>query len=269
VTVTLGSIAASPTVFVAVGERGTILTSTRGLAWTARISGTDADLAHVVFNGEQFVAVGGAWSDGSVTLTSPDGISWSPIESPPAYSFHTVAVAGGTVLAAAVTPSTEVPMALDNAVLEYILPSTSSRGSWRTRDLPRFSDSLSVGALTLTVGSWNGESTLSRSRDGQDWTTEALLGIEARAIASSGSSLVVVGRDSALRSVDGAAWTEHALPVGSGWLLGVTHGASSFVAVGSAGGIFTSSDGSTWARQASAASADLVDIAYAAEATQL
>jgi hypothetical protein len=264
VTAMLASVAASPTLLVVVGDGGTILTSTRGTSWTVRSSGTDVDLSDVVFNGERFVAVGGAWSDQAVTLTSPDGVHWAPIESPPAYSFHTVAVAGGTVLAAAVTPSKQVPMALDNAVLEYVLPSTSSRGSWRDRDLPRFSDSLSVGDQTLTVGSWNGESTLSRSTDGQDWTTQILPGIEARSIASTGSSLVVIGRDSALSAPDGAAWTEHSIPVDNGWLMAVTYGASSFVAVGSGGGIFTSPDGSTWTRQVSAVSGELLDVAYGA-----
>jgi hypothetical protein len=247
---------------VVVGAGGTILTSTSGTTWTARSSGTDVDLADVVFSGEQFVAVGGAWSSDAVTLTSVDGVSWAAIESPPAYSFHTVAIAGGTVLAAAVTPSKQLPMALDNVVLEYVLPSTSSRGSWRDRDLPRFSDSLLTGDETLTVGSWGSESTLSRSSDGQDWTTQSLPGVEARAIASDGSSLVVLGHHNALRSPDGAAWSEHELPVDNRWLMAVTYGAPSFVAVGSGGGIFTSPDGATWTRQASASDADLVDVAH-------
>jgi hypothetical protein len=263
VTVTLSSVAASRSLLVAVGDAGTILTSTRGTTWTARSSGTDVDLAHVVFNGEKFVAVGGAWSDQAVTLTSADGVSWAPLEAPPAYSFHAVAVAGGTVFAAAVTPSTKVPMDLDHSVLEYVLPSTSNRGSWRDRDLPRFSDSLLVGEQTLTVGSWNSESTLSRSSDGQDWTTQVLPSPDARAIASSGSRLVVVCAASALSSPDGTAWSEHALPVDDGgWLLAVTHGASSFVAVGSGGAIFTSPDGSEWARQVSSSTAHLLDAAY-------
>ena len=262
VTVTLTSVAASSKLLVAVGAGGTILTSARGTTWTARRSGTDVDLADVVFNGEQFVAVGGAWSGEAVTLTSVDGVSWAAIESPPAYSFHTVAIAGGTVLAAAVTPSKEVPMALDNVVLEYVLPSTSSRGSWRERDLPRFNDSLLMGDETLTVGSWDSESTLSRSTDGQIWTTQNLPGVEARAIASDGSSLVVLGHHSALSSPDGAAWSERDLPVDNGWLLGVTYGAPAFVAVGSGGGIFTSPDGATWTRQASASDADLADVIH-------
>lgn len=264
VTANLNSVAASRTLFVAVGDGGTILSSSRGTAWAARQSGTEENLTHVIFNGEKFVAVGGAWSDRAVTLTSPDGVSWTPLEAPPAYAFHAVAVAGGTVFAAAVTPSARLPMDLDHVVLEYVLPSTSSRGSWRDRDLPRFSDSLSLGEQALTVGSWNNESTLSRSSDGQDWTTQALPSSDARAIASSGSGLVVVCRATALSSPDGTAWSEHSLRLDDGWLMEVTYGASSFVAVGSAGAIFTSANGSTWTSQVSAVAADLLDVAYGA-----
>jgi hypothetical protein len=264
VTAKLTGVAASGALFVAVGDGGTILSSSRGTAWAARDSGTEVNLTHVIFNGEKFVAVGGGWSDQAVSLTSPDGISWTSLESPSAYAFHAVAVAGGTVFAAAVTPSTRLPMDLEHVVLEYVLPSTSSRGSWRDRDLPRFSDSLSLAEQALTVGSWNDESTLSRSSDGQDWTTQALPCSDARAVASSGSTLVVACRASALSSPDGTAWSEHSLAVDGGWLTEVTYGASSFVAVGSAGAIFTSANGSTWTSQVSGVSADLLDVAYGA-----
>ena len=157
-------------------------------------------------------------------------------------------------------------MDLDDVVLEYVLPSTSSRGSWRDRDLPRFSDSLVVGEQTLTVGSRNNESSLSRSSDGQDWTTQALPRAGAHAIGSSGSGLVVVCGSSALSSPDAAAWTEHLLPVDpGGWLLAVTHGATSFVAVGSGGAIVTSPDGSDWTRRTSPSTAHLADATYGPE----
>jgi len=63
--------------FVAVGGKGTILTSTDGYTWTPRISGTTADLMGVCYGSDlctkTFVAVGGK----GTILTSPNGIDWT------------------------------------------------------------------------------------------------------------------------------------------------------------------------------------------------
>lgn len=266
VSVRLSSIAASHALFVAVGADGTILTSAHAGAWTKRSSGTQVDLAHVIFNGEQFVAVGGAYADQAICLTSSDGATWTPLEPPPKYSFHAVAVAGGTIFAAAETPSRTIPMALDNVVLEYVLPSTSNNlGSWRDRNLPRFSDSLQLGSEALTVGSWSGESTLSRSTDGQIWTTQVLPSSDARAIAGRDTGLVIVGGRTVLSSPGGAAWSEPETPLREKRLSAVAYGAATFVAVGSAGAILTSPDGTVWATRDAGSTTDLADVTHGPE----
>jgi len=58
--------------FVAVGESGTILTSSDGTTWTSRTSGTSNDLQGVTFANSTFVAVG---YSGTI-LTSSDGTTW-------------------------------------------------------------------------------------------------------------------------------------------------------------------------------------------------
>jgi sugar lactone lactonase YvrE len=59
--------------FVTVGTGGTILASSDGSTWTARVSGTNAWLVGVVFGGNQYVAVG----DTGTVLVSPDGATWT------------------------------------------------------------------------------------------------------------------------------------------------------------------------------------------------
>lgn len=59
-------------VYVAVGERGTLLTSNDGATWTARTPLGNANLNAVIYGG-QFVAVG----DGGAIYTSPDGVTWT------------------------------------------------------------------------------------------------------------------------------------------------------------------------------------------------
>ena len=58
---------------VAVGNEGTILSSTNGLVWTRRSSGTTAVLNSMVFAGNQFVAVG----ELGTILTSANGTGWT------------------------------------------------------------------------------------------------------------------------------------------------------------------------------------------------
>jgi len=63
----LGSVTYANNTFVAVGDWGTILTSSNGVNWTARTWGTGAWLYGVTYGNATFVAVG---FDGTI-LTSP------------------------------------------------------------------------------------------------------------------------------------------------------------------------------------------------------
>src|SRR5262249_10188188 len=60
--------------FVAVGNGGTILTSTNGTNWTAQVSGTANNLATLIFGNGIYVVVG---QSGTV-LVSSDAKTWTP-----------------------------------------------------------------------------------------------------------------------------------------------------------------------------------------------
>jgi photosystem II stability/assembly factor-like uncharacterized protein len=60
-------------IFVAVGDNGTILTSTDGVSWTRRTSPTTQGLYSVTYGNGLFVAVG---NNGTI-LTSTDGVNWT------------------------------------------------------------------------------------------------------------------------------------------------------------------------------------------------
>ena len=67
---------------VAVGDFGTIVTSSDGISWTQQTSGTTSHLNGITWDGSQFMAVGGkSDSIGAIVetaiLTSPDGITWT------------------------------------------------------------------------------------------------------------------------------------------------------------------------------------------------
>jgi hypothetical protein len=75
---TLRGVAWSGTLYSAVGLDGAVQTSPDGVVWTARVSGTTANLQSVTWLEDHFIAVGsiGGESDGTI-LTSPDGVVWT------------------------------------------------------------------------------------------------------------------------------------------------------------------------------------------------
>ena len=64
--------------FVAVGDNGTVITSTDGREWTAQTSPTTKKLNAVAGGNNAFVAAG----EGGTLLTSKDGYSWVALSSP-------------------------------------------------------------------------------------------------------------------------------------------------------------------------------------------
>ncbi len=68
----LSSVTYGNGLFIAVGSVGTILTSTDGIAWTLRYSDSTVSLSSVTCGDSLFVAVGG-----DNIITSPDGITWT------------------------------------------------------------------------------------------------------------------------------------------------------------------------------------------------
>ena len=59
--------------FVTVGDNGIILTSSDGISWTKRTSGTTKNLYGVTYGNSTFVTVG----DNGTILTSSDGTTWT------------------------------------------------------------------------------------------------------------------------------------------------------------------------------------------------
>ncbi|MBT4661722.1 MAG: hypothetical protein HOC18_07460, partial [Candidatus Marinimicrobia bacterium] len=70
---TLFGITYGNSTYVAVGDAGTILTSSDLATWTLRTSGTTKRLSGVTHSNNTFIAVG----DSGTILTSSDGISWT------------------------------------------------------------------------------------------------------------------------------------------------------------------------------------------------
>jgi hypothetical protein len=94
---TLHDIAYGNDIFIAVGKIGTIITSSDGINWTMRNSGTTKQISHVAFGNETFVVVGEA------ILTSTDGINWTDRTLNTSYKLENITYGNGIFVAKGLT----------------------------------------------------------------------------------------------------------------------------------------------------------------------
>ena len=265
---TLYSVGHGDTLWVATGERGTLLTSPDALTWTARETGTDFALRGAVWDGSDFVVVG----DGGLVLDSADAAAWS-VQVPGVRAsledvtgggagLLTVGENGSVIFSAdgqAWTPrlteksarylgvATDGSLFVKSSDDGKILSSTNAGESWTTRYTKPYESIDAVvrgGGLYVAAGSGG---TVATSSDGTNWT-ERNSGTSAhlRAVAFNGSDWRAVGSNGTiLASGSGTSWSAVASGI-EATLRGVTHNGLYWVAVGDQGRIWASADGITW-----------------------
>jgi hypothetical protein len=92
-TSTWNSVAYGNSVYVAVGGAGVAMSSTDGITWTTRSSGTGNNLRDIIY-GDKFVAVG----DSSTIHTSTNGITWTARTSPASQDWGQVIYGNGAYI---------------------------------------------------------------------------------------------------------------------------------------------------------------------------
>lgn len=200
----VGDLTGGTNLFVAVGDAGKIITSTSGISWTLRTSGTSEDLQSVIWTGTQFVASG----TNNKVLTSPTGTTWT--------ARTTGMSATGTVY---VTSSGSVILAVSDTGSTATCMATSADGiTWTLRTAP---------ATHLGVPYYMGFGTpifvvttitaLYTSPDGITWTSRATPGTGSKLdfILTEGGVGVgyldlntgTASTDTIVTSLDGITWT--------------------------------------------------------------
>jgi serine/threonine protein kinase len=242
----LSGVAWSGSLFVTVGNSGTILTSPDGITWTPRTSGTPLTLISIAWSNSQFIAMG----IGGVILTSPDGSTWTQETSGTSQWLDGVAWSG----------SRFVVVGWTGTIL------TSPDGSTWTQETSGTSQILDgvvwSGSQFVVVGS---SGTILTSSDGITWTPRTSGTLQyLDGVVWSGSQFVAVGGISngvILTSPDGQNWTQETSGV-SLQLNDVVWSGSHFVVVGVNGTILTSLDGIAWTQETSGTSQYLGRIAW-------
>ena len=230
---TLHAIAYGASRFVAVGANGTILSSGDGTVWIERRSG-GASLQGLAYVNNSFFAVG---AKGTI-LSSSDGIIWSPRSSGSSQELSAISYGNDTFVA----------VGAEGTIL------TSSYGSsWspQSSGTTQHLTALSYGNGTFVAVGANG--TILSSPDGLSWSLQSSGSSQnLRGISYGNDIFVAVGLyGTILSSSDGLSWSRRNT---SGHLYGLSYGDGAFVAVGWGGTILTSSDGITWSPRSGAIS---------------
>jgi photosystem II stability/assembly factor-like uncharacterized protein len=250
--------------FVAVGDYGTILTSTDGVAWTPRTSGDSHHLYGAGFGNNTFVAVG---TIGTILTSSNNGVNWTVRNSGQAHplSQNLYGVTYGNGMFVVVGGQGTILTSSDNGVTwgDPSWPYSSPTANWLygvTYDNSLFIDVGATGTiLTSTNGTiWNVETSI----------TPAHL----EGVAYGNGTFVAVGEGGIiLSSPNGVNWyQEHPQapppplyePPTTDWLRGIAFDNGNFVAVGDNGNILTSPDGTNWTLRHWDDSYDLEAVAY-------
>jgi hypothetical protein len=253
----LDDVAWSGTKFVAVGESGTILTSTDGITWSTQVSGTSNSLHGVVWSGTQFVAVG----TNNTILTSPDGVTWTK-RNQTYYAGYSAWLLEGIVW----TGTKFVVAGGDSLDNNGIILTSSDGMTWTAITSAGY-----YGIDSLWAIAWSGNTFFAvgggstyTSSDGTNWN-QVSSGFSLYDVIWDGTRFVAI--DATISggikffSSDGTS-SGSASTGGSSTLYVIDWSGSQYVAVGANGAIKTSLNGSTWSSQTSGITNELYGICW-------
>ena len=228
--------------FICVSDQGSILTSADGTNWSRIPPVAATGLTSIVYGNGQFVAVGAA----GTVVASADGTNWTAHSSGTAQTLNSITYAQGLFVAVGTTGA--------------ILTSPDAvTWTWRNAepvDLSTFS-AVAYGDgrfITLPLYEDGGEQTSLDGTNWTDWPSNPLPGYGTSIAGSTNGLLFAVGGagfyGSVMLSTNGTDWVNESwLPEILQVLNGVCYADGHFVAVGNAGTIMVSVDGSNWTQK--------------------
>jgi hypothetical protein len=243
----LNDVAFAGNMFLAVGQRGTVLTSYDATNWFIQPRRVDASLTGLTVGPNGFVAVGTA----GTILQSQDGTNWLPRSTSVHITFEDVIFATNRYVA----------VGSRSAFNQTIFGVSTNGADWEFSVLPGI-----LAERTIAYG--NGVfvaagNRLARSLDGLSWSEvgQSFDG-SIDSLLFNGEEFIAVGSDGRVqRTADGLNWIVGSTGAGRR-LLGFEFAAQRYVAVGTRGTITTSLDSTNWSAAVSGTPDRLEAVAY-------
>ncbi|MBN1604514.1 MAG: hypothetical protein JW915_23090, partial [Chitinispirillaceae bacterium] len=243
-TANLTSIVWTDEKLVAVGDSGVILVSENGEVWETCSSGTEKDLVSIAWTSEKLVAVGNS----GTLITSEDGIIWEKENSGDSLDIIFVSWADSMLV-----------------IIDYgntIMVSEDGQ-TWRERSVDNYEFEFVIWSDTMFVGIGLG-SIIATSPDLITWTVKKSGSVHDRlnSLFWNKKQFVTVGSEGMgwgviYSSFDGNTWNikYHIIPGPS--FNSVCSSKANWVVVGNTGTILTSPDAETWTPQTSGTTRNL------------
>lgn len=221
--------------YVAVGNGGTIITSTDGNNWSMQNSGMDGWIHAIEWMGDKFVAIE---ASGTEVSTSLDGIEWTQHQLQSTF-FYTVDTAWNGETLVAASDDGEIRTSLDGIHWQEPMRITERGFSFGIKKIDWF------GTQFIAVGRGG---FIASSPDGETWTSHNTnTDCTSFDIAWSGTLYVTACAHSILTSNDGATWDIQPSP-NDIFASAITWKNEQFILV-SGGETFVSDDGRSWQQQ--------------------
>lgn len=256
--------------FVAVGDSGTLITSSDGLSWSSGRSGTTNRLNAIIWDGSQFLAAG----DGGTLIRSTDGLSWTALNAGTAGDLNALVWSGSSYVAGGQLAGTPLLLWSSDGQTWHTVTAELGTGryvydiAWSgnqfaaTTVLAQFpqsgtvltsADGVNWSAIPVSTSSlssfsivWTGKNfvagattgTVLVSPDGVNWQTEDT-GSSSHlwAVGWNGLNLIAAGNTGLVGSLDqGLSWQTANTPTG---IVSLAWGHQRFVGVGESGQIYT------------------------------
>lgn len=222
--------------FLAVGDRGAMISSPDGTNWFSQRLQSEINLTGLTRDGSRFITVGGR-----SLLTSMNGLNWSAAINRTDLALQAVAFANGRFVAVG-----------GGSILTY----TDALG-WRDVILPsliprQFRDVAFGNGCWIAVGASQGYfQPVWRSIDGINWSPVPGMTADFESVIFAGDQFLAVGNEGAIFvSLDGLTWVSRNSTI-SNRLIGAAYGNGKYVVVGTRGRIISSPSTATWTRETS------------------
>jgi hypothetical protein len=230
--------------FVAVGSLGTIRTSPDGVIWISRVSGTTKILTKIIWANNMYVAVG--WS--GTIITSPDCVTWTPRTSGVTNHLTGVSWNNGKYV---VVGTAGIILSSTDAITWTIKVSGTTNTLYSVT---------SANNQFVTVGA---SGTILTSSDASIWTfKDSKTTTNLNNVSFEGNHFVAVGNEGAvIESTDGTTWITRTT-ITFDDLKGIAFGNNHYIAVGLSGTILLSTNRVIWSLSTAGIRNQFFDISW-------